>query len=72
MNTVRVKDNKRINGEYFFVTRLRGIEKATIKIVARDFYNLFVNGEFVNFGPARTAHGHLRVDEINLSPYLTA
>ena len=37
MNTVRVKDNKRINGEYFFVTRLRGIEKATIKIVARDF-----------------------------------
>ncbi len=70
MNTVRVKDNKRINGEYFFVTRLRGIEKAAIKIVARDFYNLFVNGEFVNFGPARTAHGHLRVDEINLSPYL--
>ncbi|MDD4107100.1 MAG: hypothetical protein PHH93_00080 [Prolixibacteraceae bacterium] len=30
------------------------------------FYRIFVNGRFVAYGPARCAHGHYRVDEVDL------
>ena len=33
---------------------------------------LLVNGQFVAHGPARCAHGFFRVDEYDLTPYLTA
>ncbi|WP_346908488.1 hypothetical protein [Faecalicatena orotica] len=36
----------------------------TIKIAARSYYRMFVNGEIIACGPARTAHGYCRVDEI--------
>lgn len=71
MKTVAIKDNDRLNGEYFFATKVKGVSAAKIKIVARHFYNLYVNGVFVNYGPARAAHKYLRIDEIDLTPYLT-
>lgn len=33
---------------------------------------VFLNGEFLAYGPARAAHGHYRVDEIDLTPRLHA
>lgn len=45
---------------------LRG---AVIHICAADFYRLYVNGQFVAFGPARAAKGYAREDLIDLSPY---
>ena len=33
---------------------------------------LLVNGQFVAHGPARAAHGYFRVDEYDLTPYLTS
>lgn len=30
------------------------------------FYKVFLNGEFLYFGPARCARGYYRVDEIEL------
>ena len=33
-------------------------------------FTVFVNGDFVAYGPARTAHGYFRVDEIDLAPHL--
>ncbi len=37
-------------------------------ITARNSYRLWHNGRFVGCGPARSAHGHLRVDTYNLNP----
>ena len=43
---------------------------AVLHITARSVYRLYVNGVFVMHGPARTAHGHLRVDMLDILPYL--
>ncbi len=45
---------------------LRG---TTLYITAASFYRLTVNGRFVAFGPARTAGGYARVDELSLGRY---
>lgn len=41
-----------------------------IAISAQNMYRLYINEEFVMQGPRRTAHGYLRVDEIDISSYL--
>lgn len=46
------------------------IEEAVIQITARSFYRLYINERLVMHGPARTAHGYLRVDELDISSYL--
>ena len=38
-----------------------------LKITGSTFYRVFVNGEFVGYGPARAGHGYIRVDELKLS-----
>ena len=40
------------------------------RLTARNFYRLYVNGELIMHGPARTAHGYCRVDEIDVTWYL--
>lgn len=40
--------------------------KAVLKVAVSGFYKVFLNGEFMYFGPARCAHGYYRVDEIEL------
>ena len=47
------------------------ISCARISITAQNMYRLYINEEFVMQGPRRTAHGCLRVDEIDISKYLT-
>ncbi len=42
----------------------------TARLTARNFYRLYVNGELIMHGPARTAHGYCRVDEIDVTWYL--
>lgn len=37
-----------------------------ICVTARSFYRFYVNGEMVAHGPARTAHGYVRVDELEV------
>ncbi len=43
---------------------------AIIRVTARSLYRLFVNGTPVLYGPARTAHGYARVDELDITDYL--
>ena len=43
-----------------------------ITLTASNMYQLFVNGQFVAEGPARAGHGYYRVDEIDISKYMTA
>ena len=40
---------------------------ATLEICAVNLYRLYVNGRFFGYGPARTAHGHVRRDVYDLS-----
>ena len=45
--------------------------EAALTLTAANAYALFVNGVFVADGPARCCHGWYRVDERDLTPYLT-
>ena len=38
-----------------------------LKITASTLYRVFLNGTFIGYGPARTAHGYFRVDEYDLN-----
>ena len=42
----------------------------TARLTARNFYRLYINGEIIMHGPARTAHGYARVDEVDVTWYL--
>ncbi|MBQ7379484.1 MAG: hypothetical protein IJW70_07410 [Clostridia bacterium] len=42
----------------------------TARLTARNFYRLYINGEMIMHGPARTAHGYARVDEVDVTWYL--
>ncbi len=50
---------------------LSGKDGYKLSVAANSLYLLTVNGNFAFFGPARAAHGFYRVDEIDLSPYLS-
>jgi alpha-L-rhamnosidase len=41
----------------------RAAEKAVVRLTGATVYRLFVNGEFLGYGPARGPHGYDRVDE---------
>lgn len=41
-----------------------------LRIATHGFYQLFVNGEYVAYGPARAGRGYFRVDEICLTDKL--
>jgi len=46
-------------------------KKAVFSITASSNYKLYVNGEFMGFGPSIAAHGYFRVDEYDLSGKLS-
>jgi len=46
-------------------------EKIIVELVTKDIYNLFVNEEFVSYGPARTAKGYARIERLDISSYIT-
>ena len=45
-------------------------EKYQIRIAASCVYQLFINGKFVQAGPARCAHGYYRVDDFDITEHL--
>lgn len=59
------------NTELCFTCTVRKYAAATLRFIAKDVYNVYVNGAFVQYGPARAAKGYARVDELSLTPYLT-
>lgn len=58
-------------GLYAAIDAVEG-RRYTVCATASSFYRLFVNGEFVNHGPARCGHGYYRVDEIEITDRLHA
>ena len=45
-------------------------KRVLIRLSARNIYRLYINGEIVMHGPARTAHGYCRVDELDITARL--
>ncbi len=59
------------NTELCFVCNIEKQKNVTLSLIAKDVYNLYVNGRFVSYGPARAAKGYARVDRILLDEFLT-
>lgn len=59
------------NTEMCFTCTLAQCTDATLSFVAKDVYNLYINGQFIQYGPARAAKGYARVETVELAPYLT-
>ena len=53
-----------------FVAKI-GRGEARIDLTASCIYRMFVNGRFVEYGPARGPHGYFRIDRVDLTPYCT-
>ena len=47
------------------------VPDATVCVATSGIYNLWINGEFVAYGPARVGKGHFRMDRIPVSHLLT-
>ena len=62
---------KVMNRTLSFCANIAAGQSAKVAAAASCSFVLLVNGEFVAHGPARCAHGHFRVDEYDLTPYLT-
>jgi hypothetical protein len=45
-------------------------DEVTLKIAASDVYQLYINGQYINRGPARSAAHHQSYDCINIRKYL--
>lgn len=58
------------NCELSFLFTLDGTASTLLAVAASSVYRCWINGRFVAAGPARTAHRHFRVDELELTPYL--
>lgn len=59
------------NTELCFVCKIPKATAAELALAAKDTYNLYVNGKFVQYGPARAAKGYARVERVRLDEYLT-
>lgn len=59
------------NIELCFVCTLGKTSAAELVFIAKDIYNLYINGEFVQYGPARAAKGYAREERVALDSYLT-
>ncbi len=47
-----------------------GANKTVLRLTGSSAYNVKINGKFVAFGPARSAHGFYRVDDLDISEYI--
>lgn len=58
-----------MNTHVLFRQSTDSLEHTLLYIAAYSFYHLWVNGQFVFFGPSRAAGGYGRVEVIDLTPY---
>ncbi len=59
------------NMELCFCCSIGAYHDAVIELIAKDIYNLYINGIFVAYGPSRAAKGYARVEYIDIGSYLT-
>lgn len=64
------KENE-MNYNIAFRSVIKKSRKCVVAVSASNMYQMFVNGEIASEGPARAGHGYYRVDEIDISDFLT-
>jgi len=65
---VGLLQEKNIHVAFFYT--LKPEADTRLDLSASNLYRLFVNGEFVGYGPARAAHGYSRLDSYTLAPWI--
>lgn len=67
-----VKDKeKEVNCRVQFKAVCEKAANAYIHIATSGVYQLWINGKFVSYGPARAGKNHFRMENIDISAYLT-
>lgn len=61
------KGLKEKNSRLAFRIKCKSADK--IELIALDFYNIYVDGKFLGYGPARTSYGYARRDVYDLTGY---
>ena len=61
--------SKELNSQATFRVTVSDLTGTSLYITAATYFQLFVNGKFVHYGPARTAKYHARVDVLDLTKY---
>ncbi len=59
-------EEKSLNSICAFCVMFGELKSAELYITANNCYKVYLNGEFLGFGPARAAHGHYRIDVLPL------
>lgn len=54
-----------------FITKIEKKQQLKMKLHALNAYRVMINGQFVFYGPIRTAHDYIRLAEIDLDNYCT-
>ena len=62
-------EEKSLNYPLTLCAEVESLKDTTLYLTAFSFYRLYINGRFVCAGPARTARGYARVDEVELDEY---
>ena len=62
---------REMNRTVLFETTVPAGEHTEIHIAGHSCYQVYINGEFVFFGPARAGRGCYRVDKLPIGKYLT-
>ncbi|MBE6634778.1 MAG: hypothetical protein E7617_01070 [Ruminococcaceae bacterium] len=62
---------KELNHALRFVADVRDYSDALLRISGHTGYQVFINGRFIHYGPARAGRGYYRVDELDVGKYLT-
>ena len=63
--------DKEMNYNLVFRTVVDKADNVKIALSASSMYQMFVGGKLVSEGPARAGHGYYRVDEVDISKFLT-
>lgn len=71
LQTVWGEIEEKQNVELCFCCHIERYEEAKLVLVAKDVYNLFINGRFAAYGPSRAAKGYSRIERLDISSYLT-
>lgn len=61
---------KEMNLRVQFKTVIEYCEKINVKIATSGIYQLWINGKFVSYGPARAGKGSFRMDEIPVDKFI--
>ena len=67
-----VKDKEQeVNCRVQFKAVCEKAENAFIHIATSGIYQLWINGKFISYGPARAGKNHFRMENMDISSYLT-